>query len=144
MGIKDRYNRKLKKLRKLEQSHKKLIKLGRSVLLQQEPPKSEQWFHGLWEYYGMKHPDDQYNAIKFGFIPDVLNEHYQYIIEVDGSIHERPDIIKRDKFKENIFNTNGYKVFRVMAYNHADFMDLLKQVKSYREDMDVLDENLFV
>ena len=49
-----------------------------------------------------------------GFYPDFINENKKIIIEVDGVYwHSLPCNIKRDKQKNYVYKSNGYKVLRL-------------------------------
>lgn len=81
--------------------------------------KSEIWFHSLYDKY--KDINDFYNKPFGKYIPDIANYRFKYIIEIDGSIHSRPDIALKDKIKDQYYKKQGYKVIRVQAYNKQDF-----------------------
>ena len=96
-------------------------------------PKSEVWFWEEWDRAGMRHCGDLSNHIVNGFIPDVVNRKFNYIIEIDGDIHNRPRVKRIDFDKNKVFEKNGYKVFRVEAFNYDHFGILCDQIDYIRE-----------
>ncbi len=93
-------------------------------------PKSEQWFREIYEPYRDIH--DQFNLPFMGKIPDLINEYYKYIIEIDGSFHDLPKQIAKDIKKDKLFKSHGYEVIRVKAYDMQMFNDCIDLVKSIR------------
>lgn len=81
----------------------------------------------------MKLKSDKSNVTFMGFIPDVINHRYRYIIEIDGSYHLKPEQAQRDKLKDDVFRRSGYKVFRLKAYSDACFQHLVQNVKRLRK-----------
>lgn len=91
---------------------------------------SEQWFMELYKPYRLTY--DEFNVLFGGYIPDVINKQYKYIIEVDGSIHNLKRIQLKDKRKDNRFISLGYKVFRIKAYDMESFFTAIKQLQDLR------------
>lgn len=81
----------------------------------------------------MKHEEDVPNSVFCGYIPDVVNHRYRYVIEVDGGVHQRPSVRSKDAFKDKVFKKKEYEVFRIDAYNHEQFGTLVDLVSSRRE-----------
>lgn len=101
--------------------------------LEENLPKSEVWFRSLYEKT-YKHKKDKFNQVfKARFIPDVVNKHYRYIIEIDGSIHNSSNIKAKDKRKDAFYKLKGYKVFRIEAYSINSFNEVMKLITKYRE-----------
>ncbi len=96
-------------------------------------PKSEVWFWEQWDKLGMLCDKERRNKPFAGFIPDVICRDYRYIIEIDGSYHDRPDQIKRDEEKNKVFNSFGYRVFRLKPYNEKELLSLSVEIKAIRE-----------
>jgi len=46
------------------------------------------------------------------YIADFYNAANKIIIELDGSIHQLPEVIENDKFRENLLIDWGYQVLR--------------------------------
>lgn len=63
------------------------------------------------------------------YIPDILNEKYMYIIEIDGSIHELDYIQERDRKKTEYYRSIGFSVFRIEAFNEDSFYNTFKWIK---------------
>ena len=80
-------------------------------------PKSEQRFRKFYN----KHTEDQYNSPLGCFIPDVHNNRFKYVIEIDGSIHTTPDQIVKDLKKNDYYLRHGYYVIRIVDH---DFVGL--------------------
>lgn len=116
------YNYTMKLTRK--QKKRGRIEFGRK--LNENLPKSEQWFQRLYKSFQDSH--DQYNMTWAGYIPDVINKKYKYIIEIDGSIHDREDIKAKDKLKEELYWKSGYAVIRIVAYDIESFKEGLTRI----------------
>ena len=93
-------------------------------------PRSERWFNKLYVTY--KVSSDEFNKPKHTFIPDVINETYKYIIEVDGSIHDTEEVKLKDQKKNEVFTRYGYTVIRVKAYSQVSFKDAMNTVIKLR------------
>jgi very-short-patch-repair endonuclease len=96
-------------------------------------PASEEWFWMEWKRAGMVHVDDLSNEVFKGFIPDVINKTYKYIIEIDGPVHNRKNVQKKDAKKDKVFERFGYTVFRLEAYNDEQIgllMDWISTIRS--------------
>lgn len=79
-------------------------------------------------YKEYKSPNDKFNCPFGPYIPDVINHFFKYVIEIDGSIHNREDIKLKDIRKDLYYTSKGYKVIRIQAYNESSFkqgLDLL-------------------
>jgi len=94
-------------------------------------PKSEVWFQTIYKHF--KHVHDQFNVPMCGYIPDVINKQYKYIIEIDGSIHDLPEVQEKDRKKEKLYQRLGYTVFRVKAYDNASLKECLDSVLTRRK-----------
>jgi very-short-patch-repair endonuclease len=99
-------------------------------------PKSEQWFQAKWNNDIVQHKytkfKDEFNSPISKYIPDVINRGFKYIIEVDGSIHDKPEQILRDQVKDTYYKMKGFKVFRVKAYDETSYAVALEGIKSIR------------
>ncbi len=130
-------NRQQKKIERIKRRKKqRVVKREQfrefAEKLNNELPKSEAWFQSLYKsHFSLK--SDQYNApFHYKYIPDVLNLEFKYVIEVDGSIHNRPDVIKKDIIKDRYLLNKGFKVFRVQAYDNDSYIQLIKDLFIYR------------
>lgn len=52
------------------------------------------------------------NEVVFGFIPDFIHEYLKIAVEVDGGVHNRPDVKVRDDHKNEAFERHGWIVLR--------------------------------
>lgn len=118
--------------------------------LNKKLPKSEEWFLQLYapfrcslEFSRDKHNlnarynerlKDKFNEPFQGFIPDVINHAYRYIIEVDGSIHNLEHIKIKDRAKESLYKYTGYKVFRIKAYDLSSWNNFKKDFTNYSKE----------
>lgn len=114
---KDKWNNRLK-----EMAHE----------LNKNEPASEKWFKDLFDaHYSLK--QDFYNKpFKKRYIPDVLNYKFKYIIEIDGSIHNTPEQIEKDKKKDIFYKRAGFIVFRVKAFSNESYINLIKELIKIR------------
>lgn len=120
--------KKTKKLRKFWTGSKKDL----AAKLNANLPDSEAWFWKEWEESGMKHEGDKPNEIFAGYIPDVINHLYKYVVEVDGGVHLRPSVKLKDALKDRVFMKKGYQVFRLEAYDYEQFGDLVDGIEKVR------------
>lgn len=101
--------------------------------LKSEMPASEVWF---WEQYRNSKLDlesDIPNEPFCGFIPDVLNRQFKYVIEVQHALHSKPEQIKRDLEKKRAYQKAGFAVFYVWAWREMSFLKFCRTMRDYRE-----------
>lgn len=137
-----------KKKRKLRAFKRKILREARSrgltptdifaERMRAKPPKSDVWFQERWASLADEH--DQYNVRFHGTIPDCINHKYKYVIEIDGSIHNRADVKKKDAKKDKFYASKGYEVFRVTAFDEDSIESLYTYVD--RHKLKVLASNL--
>ncbi len=96
-------------------------------------PRSEVWFRSLWERHQLKDEHDQYNHVWCRRIPDLVNHKYRYVIEIDGSYHDKPGQKKIDASKDRFYHAQGYEVYRLPAYNDHLFGILCDMVEARRQ-----------
>ena len=96
-------------------------------------PRSEQWFWSEWRDAGMIDPCDESNSVFNGIIPDVINRKYKYVIEIDGSIHKKKKVLKKDNRNNSIYIKNNYHLFRIEAFNYDHFGILIDQILKIRK-----------
>lgn len=65
-----------------------------------------------------------------GFIPDITSRLGKYIIEIDGAIHNTEEVKSKDAIKDAAFERNGYKVYRIPAYNLDELNVVRKLVEA--------------
>lgn len=104
---------------------------NRAKELNADLPWSEVWFNEHYSLY--KSVDDIPNKAWARYIPDIINHRYKYIIEVDGSVHQLPKVMKRDKKKDKKFQQLGYAVIRVTAYNMDSFNEAMIKLEQIRQ-----------
>lgn len=120
----------LKEKREQRKISKATFLKEKADILNENLPRSEQWF---WSLYGIfSHYEDKMNVPFLGKIPDVINEKFKYIIEVDGTYHNLKSQKKKDREKDILFSKNGYTVIRVKAYDQTSFNKCLSQLRSIR------------
>jgi very-short-patch-repair endonuclease len=127
-------------LKKKKPKKKKRLRLGLAEFAQQlnkNIPASEIWFRGEFERLQMQEPTDVFNQPFLGLIPDCVNHKYKYIIEVDGSIHNKAAVRARDKMRDKRFTQAGYQVFHVTAYNLAQLEEVLDHISRIRMNFDL-------
>jgi len=134
----DLLNKGVKKVR--EQSNKKIYNVWQPKIpsylkrfaqdLNEDLPNSEIWFQK--EYKTFKDKYDRFNRSFWGYIPDVINYKYKYIIEIDGSIHDTPEQQIKDWKKNKKFRSKGFKVFRLKPYLTEDFNLLMQKLKDFK------------
>lgn len=146
--------RKLKKAwRKAQKEKRKLPKARRknlieyyAISLENNLPKSEQWFREMYLKEDIKRMfsednfKDQFNkSFNNRFIPDICNVGYKYIIEVDGSIHNTPEQKYKDMKKDYYFETRGYLVIRVKYGDNAGYRSCVEKVKARVAEIDIIE-----
>lgn len=126
--MKKKQGKQNKHKRKAQYKIKLEIVQGYADKLRANLPKSEKWFLDELKRRGIDLPDLKSNEVFGLYIPDFILHDLRLIIEIDGSIHERDDIKKRDEMKDEFYKNNGYKVIRVIAYDDSSFMNCLSDV----------------
>lgn len=97
-------------------------------------PKSELWFRSLYDEH-FKCETDLYNETFMGkYLPDVVNHHFKYIIEVDGSVHDLIEVKARDFNKTKFYKKHHYKVYRLKAYSIPQYINLIKSLSQKRRN----------
>lgn len=119
-----------KRRRKIQKQTRKQKLREFAAELNQNLPKSEQWFQNLYKPYRIK--SDQFNFPFANFIPDLINKEFKYIIEIDGSIHNVPEVLERDKIKDKVFRARGFKVFRINHNDKAQFDEVMLRIRECR------------
>jgi len=107
-------NRKIRRKQRKAAKKKALKDFAKSLC--DNLPKSEQWFLDQLSERNIR-VELKSNVPIFGYIPDFINKEYKFVIEVDGSIHNLPEIKAKDKKKDAAYKRAKYKVFRVVAYD---------------------------
>lgn len=93
--------------------------------LRKNIPKSEKWFLKELDKIGLELPDMQHNELFGLYIPDFMIKDLKVIIEVDGYVHNKSEVKKRDAEKDEFYKNNGYEIIRVKAYDEDSFKQCL-------------------
>lgn len=121
-----------KKSRAYKKQRLKLKKFQRSV--SSTLPQSEVWFQSLYESHKLKLNSDKYNAIFWNkYLPDVLNNTFKYVVEIDGSIHDLGQVKFRDKLKDRFYRSHKFQVFRIRHNNLSDYANFVYGVSKLRK-----------
>lgn len=111
---------------------------GYHSALEANLPKSEQWFRDLYskELIERKlktklHLDKYNTPVNRKYIPDVHNRGYKYVIEIDGSWHDQPEVQYKDRQKDYYFEKRGYCVIRIKAFNEESYKAGITQLKEH-------------
>lgn len=119
--------RKLKKKLKAARLERFAVKLNKNV------PNSERWFRSLYNEHYI-HSEDKFNVpICEKYIGDIVNKQFKYVIEIDGSYHDRSDQKLRDAYKDLAITRSGYLIIRVKAYDRLSYLECISKIKSRRE-----------
>lgn len=101
-------------------------------------PKSEIWFRDKYRneniartHKGKRFKDEYNKPYSATYIPDIINEGYKYIIEIDGSVHDRPDIQLNDLKKDHFFIKRGFLVIRIKAYDEESYKTGMDKLREY-------------
>lgn len=109
-------------------------------------PKSEVWFRSLFENQKLKQNDEFYNHVyKKAYIADVINYDLKYLIEIDGGIHDRSDVKRKDKKRDEYFAYQGFKTYRIKAYDNKQYIKIMKLIYKVHRQKELTEEfNNFV
>lgn len=124
-----------KKIRQIVERNRKnakingLEKTAKHFRNRYDQVESEVWFKDLYTRHQMISKHDKFNhTFKHVFIPDVQNSVYKYVIEIDGSIHNRPEVKAKDRQKDIFYKKHGYFIFRIRAYNNLDYIQAMEEI----------------
>lgn len=101
-------------------------------------PKAERWFKNLFikEQFRYKYSNrldkHEYNSPLGNFIPDVINRHFKYVIEVDEAYHNTLKQKYIDKIKDTFYKSLGYKIFRIKEYDVNDYKSVVLKIHKLR------------
>lgn len=117
--------------------NKQAVLEGFARKLNDSVPKSEVWFRKKFSresvYQRLKL---EFNKPFKDYIYDLFSREYQIAIEVDGSYHDRPEQILKDKKKDSATNKNGIVIYRIKAYDEVSYSEFLKAIKIRINDLD--------
>lgn len=114
-------------------ANKKLYNFSKQISV--NLPKSEEWF---MDYYkDFKDSADIFNVpINDKYIPDVSNKKYRYVIEIDGSIHDLPEIKAKDQVKQKYYQSKCIDVYRIKAYDNKQLVEVVQKIVNKRKKLD--------
>lgn len=115
-------NKSLKRRGKYSLLHK------RAKWLNSNLPLSEKWFRSLFNKESF-FKECFFNVPMSFYIPDCVNFNKKYIIEIDGSIHKEEDQQKHDERRDAYFIGRGFKIFRVKAFDHDSYNQVIAQIR---------------
>lgn len=104
--------------------------------LNRNMPASEVWFWRKWSELGLQHEDDKPNVVVGTKIVDVLNLHFKYAIEIDGSYHDRPEQKIKDAKKDIQIIRAGFYVVRVRAYSQESLNECVVKIIAYKKEIE--------
>jgi very-short-patch-repair endonuclease len=117
-----------RKKKKKPLTWKRLMK-QRAASLNQELPRSEQWFQDKFKKdIAFQKYNTKFNVAFKNFIYDVYMKKLGLVIEVDGSIHREKEQLVRDEKKDKRTAMYGLKMIRVEAYNEESYKACIAEV----------------
>lgn len=127
------YQRELKKVerpRKTRSRRKRKDIKEFAKKLNKNLPKSEQWFQKLYAPYMID--GDLFNHPFGSHIPDLVNKQHKYIVEVDGSWHDKAYVQLQDRKKDRLRASMGYLCLRIKAYDQEQFDAAMAKINARR------------
>lgn len=100
--------------------------------IEEQLPASERWFREFWLSNGLLDDEDRFNEPFGKRIPDLVNHKFKYVIEIDGAIHNSPRQMRIDASKDRFYDSKGYSVLRVRAFNMSDLLGCVEVVERLR------------
>ena len=89
----------------------------------------------LWKHISDKQLDGWRFRRQHGFGPNVLDFYCPVLklcIEVDGEIHQRTDVVEKDKERTSFLESNGIKVIRFTNDEiENDISDVLERIRRF-------------
>lgn len=120
----------------------------RANLLESELPASEKWFRELYlkedihRTFSEDYFKDKFNKpFNNRYIPDVCNLGYKYIIEIDGAIHNNPEVIIKDKKRDYYFEKRGFLVIRIKYGDNQGYKNAIELIKQRIKEFDIIEIN---
>jgi very-short-patch-repair endonuclease len=116
-------------------SKRKFIK-ERAKELNYDLPKSEVWFFEKFKHSFL------YRTMKWEanlpvfdcYIVDWFCGRYRFVIEVDGTFHNKKETIEKDKIRDKRLKAGGLTVFRVKAYDEQGYREFIHRLyKEYKK-----------
>ena len=104
---------------------------NRAKELNEEEIESEEWFKEKFikeRIYDLLQVE--YNKPIRRFIYDVYCKKYNFVIEIDGSIHDKQFQKEKDLDKDRLSSKYGLHVYRVKAYNDESYHKVIDKISS--------------
>lgn len=87
--------------------------------------------------------EDEMRNVPFKYrIPDVRSKKFKYIIEIDGSFHEKEGIKEKDDKRDVFFRNKGYTVFRIKHNDLNGLIEVRRRVLRIRKEVNHKDKLL--
>ena len=68
----------------------------------------------------------------YHYITDFYCPKLKVIIEIDGGVHHDPEVKEIDEFREDVFETAGYKIIRFENKEiETNIIQVLEKIKAY-------------
>ncbi len=111
-----------------------------AIRLQNKLPKSEKWLIKRLTMLGIKPSTIGVSNFPYRrrYIPDFINYKHRYVLEIDGNIHTNPNIVRKDRIKNDFYKQNGFTLLRVKGFNNHSLAFNLKKIAKIREDKHML------
>lgn len=103
---------------------------NRANELRGDVPRSEQWFIGLLVKNKLDHLFINNKSLMGKYIGDFVHKSIKLIIEIDGKIHDKREVITNDYLRQVELEQEGYKVMRVIAYDDLGGQIVIDRIKS--------------
>lgn len=99
--------------------------------LRENMPASEVWFLELFKLENLGIYLNN-NVVIGYYIADYVYK--RLILEIDDPTHLTPEQQLKDKQKDSYYNSQGYRVVRVKAWDQTSYNESIKKIKSYLAD----------
>jgi very-short-patch-repair endonuclease len=104
----------------LSRDQKNSLKCRIATGLRHCPTKAETVLKRRIEHLGFK-----FNDVVFGYIPDFSNSQHKIVVEVDGSVHLREEVKRRDSQKDAAFERMGWIMLRFSNLTVLEHLDMV-------------------
>lgn len=118
--------RRRKSRRRKPIPHEKKVKFAAKLRKRMTSSEQMLWtiLRSINTYHGTNFQPQQ---IFCGFIPDFYCSITRVVIEVDGSIHNRPRVARRDRIKDSVYHANRATLLR---FTNCQVKQQLREVTS--------------
>lgn len=115
---------------KKEKVNKKTWVRRKASELRGNIPRSEQWFIQLLVKNKLDHLFINNKTLLDKYIGDFVHKSIKLIIEIDGKIHDKQEVLTKDYTRQVELEQNGYKIIRVKAYDDLGGQIVIDRIKS--------------